>query len=110
ATDVTIDFYRIGYYGGKGGRYISTIGPFAVEPQPTPPVGENRLRECRWARTTALKIPNDWVSGVYLGKLSCSGHRYQSYIIFVVRDDRKADILFQTSDTTWQAYNLWPDN
>jgi len=29
-----------------------------------------------------------------------------SHIIFVVRnDDRKADIVVQTSDTTWQAYN-----
>ncbi len=110
ATDVTIDLYRIGYYGGKGGRHVARLGPFPVTPQPTPPVGEHRLRECRWARTTEIKIPVDWVSGVYVGKLSCRGHRYQSYIIFVVRDDRKADLMFQTSDTTWQAYNKWPDN
>jgi hypothetical protein len=109
-TDVSIDIYRMGYYGGKGGRHITRLGPFAVEAQPTPPVGENRIRECRWNRTAELKIPYDWVSGVYLGKLSCSGHRYQSYIVFVVRDNRKADILFQTSDITWQAYNKWPDN
>jgi hypothetical protein len=109
ATDVHIDVYRMGYYGGKGGRHITRLGPFAVTPQPLPPVGQRRLRECAWARTTRLTIPNDWVSGVYLGKLSCSGHRYQSYVIFVVRDDRKADLLFQTSDTTWQAYNKWPD-
>ena len=32
----------------------------------------------------------------------------QSYIIFVVRDDRKCDFLFQVSDTTWNAYNRWP--
>ncbi len=109
ATDVTIDLYRMGYYGGKGGRHVARLGPFPVTPQPTPPVGEHRLRECQWARTTTITIPADWVSGVYLGKLSCNGHRYQSYIIFVVRDDRPADVLFQTSDTTWQAYNKWPD-
>jgi hypothetical protein len=110
ATDVTVDLYRLGYYNGKGGRHVARLGPFPVTPQPTPPVGEHRLRECAWARTTTLKIPPDWVSGVYLGKLSCSGHRYQSYIIFVLRDDRPADVLFQTSDTTWQAYNKWPEN
>ena len=71
--------------------------------------GPHRLRECKWARTAEIKIQPDWTSGVYVGKLSCSGHRYESYIIFVVRDDRKADLLFQTSDTTWQAYNKWPD-
>lgn len=108
-TNVLIDIFRIGYYGGTGGRFITRLGPFPVELQPTPPVGEHRLRECQWKRTTDLKIPDDWVSGVYLGKLSCEAHRYESYIIFVVRDNRKADILFQTSDTTWQAYNKWPD-
>ena len=29
-------------------------------------------------------------------------------MIFVVRDDRRADFLFQVSDTTWNAYNRWP--
>jgi hypothetical protein len=109
-TAVTIDMYRMGYYGGKGGRLISSLGPFAVSPQPDPVIAEHRLRECRWERTTRLTIPEDWVSGVYLGKLSCEDHRYESYIIFVVRDDREADLLFQCSDTTWQAYNKWPDN
>ncbi len=109
-SEVSIDIYRMGYYGGKGGRHMGTYGPIFVEPQPTPPVGEHRLRECKWKRTVEIKIPKEWVSGVYLGKLSCQENRYQSYIIFVVRDDRKADILVQTSDTTWQAYNKWPDN
>jgi hypothetical protein len=31
-------------------------------------------------------------------------------LIFIVRDQRPADILFQCSDNTWQAYNRWPDN
>jgi hypothetical protein len=57
-----------------------------------------------------LKIPKDWISGVYLGKLTATEHRYQSYVIFIVRDDRKADFLFQCSDNTWQAYNAWPDS
>ena len=109
-TDVTIDFYRIGYYGGKGGRFMQQIGPIAVTPQPEPPIAEHRLRQCNWAVSTSFTIPDDWISGVYLGKLSCSGHRYESYIIFVVRDERKADLLFKTSDTTWHAYNKWPDN
>src|SRR6185503_5575181 len=31
-----------------------------------------------------------------------------SYVIFIVRDDRRADFIFQCSDTTWHAYNRWP--
>ena len=100
----------MGYYGGKGGRFMISLGPFAVRNQPTPPIAEHRLRTCGWEGSTSFTIPNDWISGVYVGKLSCTAHRYQSYIIFVVRDDRKADIMFQTSDMTWQAYNKWPDS
>lgn len=108
-TEVSIDFYRLGYYDGKGGRFMQRIGPFQVETQPTPPIREFRLRACNWEISTSFTIPKEWLSGIYLGKLSCTAHRYQSYIIFVVRDDRKSDYMFQTSDTTWQAYNKWPD-
>lgn len=110
ATEVSIDVFRLGYYGGKGGRFISRLGPFPVDTQPTPPIMEHRLRACNWKPGVSLSIPEDWVSGVYLGKLSCQAHRYESYVVFVVKDDRKADIMFQTSDTTWNAYNKWPDN
>src|SRR5690606_30678141 len=78
-TEVTIDLYRMGYYGGKGGRQIARLGPFPASPQPTPPVAKHRLRECQWRRTATIVVQEDWTSGVYLGKLSCSHHRYQSY-------------------------------
>lgn len=105
-----IDLYRLGYYQGKGGRFVQRLGSFKGRKQETPPEGEERLRECHWESCTTLEIPKDWVSGVYLGKLSALTHRYQSYVIFTVRDDRPADFLFQCSDNTWQAYNAWPDN
>src|SRR5262245_20065124 len=110
ASPFVIDIYRLGYYQGKGGRHLTRLGPFKGTPQPTPPVGAERLRECRWEKCTSLEVPKDWVSGVYLGKLTGQAHRYQSYIIFIVRDDRQADFLFQCSDNTWQAYNAWPDS
>ena len=35
----------------------------------------------------------------------------ESHIVFVVRDDAgRSDVLFQTSDTTWQAYNQYGGN
>jgi hypothetical protein len=109
ATPFHIDLFRFGYYCGTGGRHVARLGPFEGKAQPTPPVGEERLRECRWDKCTTLEIPKDWVSGVYVGKLTAMKHRYESYVVFVVRDDRKADFLFQCSDNTWQAYNQWPD-
>ncbi len=109
-TPVWIDVYRLGYYQGTGGRHLLKLGPFDAVKQPTPPVGELRLRECKWEPTTTLTVPKDWPSGVYVGKLSARKHRYQSYVIFVVTDDRPADFLFQCSTNTWQAYNKWPEN
>ena len=110
ASRFVIDLYRLGYYQGKGGRHVQRLGPFAGKVQPTPIVGKERLRECKWSKAVTFDVPKDWVSGVYLGKLSALDHRYQSYLIFIVRDDRSADFLFQCSDNTWQAYNAWPDN
>lgn len=109
------EVFRTGYYGGKGARKLADLGPFEAAPQPVPVVGENRLRECRWAKTTTLTIPADWLSGVYLVRLttipaSADEPYWQSYIVFIVTDDRPADILLQCSDNTWQAYNRWPDN
>ena len=109
ASPFVIDLYRLGYYQGRGSRHLRRLGPFEGKVQPTPPVGEQRLRECQWESCTRLTIPKDWPSGVYLGKLTSTQHRYQSYVIFIIRDDRPADFLFQCSDNTWQAYNAWPD-
>jgi len=111
----TIEIFRMGYYGGRGARLMTTLGPLSGKTQPDPPVADRRLRECRWEPSTELNIPTDWPSGVYLGRLNCisesrTEHGWQSYFIFVVRDQRKADILFQVSDNTWAAYNRWPDD
>jgi hypothetical protein len=104
----TLDIYRMGYYGGSGGRHLMTFGPLPGQVQPESEIGPKRLRECKWESSLRLTIPEDWVSGVYLGKLTALRQELQSYVIFIVKDDRPADFIFQCSDTTWQAYNRWP--
>src|SRR5438094_6245647 len=32
ASAFTIDLYRLGYYGGTGGRHVATLGPFEGKP------------------------------------------------------------------------------
>jgi hypothetical protein len=108
ARQFTIDLYRTGYYGGKGGRHMARLGPFAGEPQPVPMMGMERVRECAWQPAAEFEIPADWPSGVYLGKLALAGEPVESYTIFIVKSKRLAQILFQCSDLTWQAYNKWP--
>jgi hypothetical protein len=109
-----IEIFRTGYYGGKGARLMTKLGPFQGKKQPDPVLGPRRLLECKWEPVTTLKIPSDWPSGVYLGRLTTIPNNekesyWQSYVVFIVRDARPADILFQCSDNTWQAYNRWPD-
>jgi hypothetical protein len=110
-----VEIFRMGYYGGRGARLMKTIGPVQGETQPTPEPGAKNLHECRWKPSAELTIPPDWVSGVYLGRLTTLPDSdrtpyWQSYVVFVVTDDRPADVLFQCSDNTWQAYNRWPNN
>ena len=108
ASDVSLDIYRMGYYGGGGGRWMMQLGPVACDTQPDPPTGPRRMRRCTWPATFQFTIPLDWPSGIYVGKLTAHREGWQSYVIFIVRDDRPADLLFQCSDHTWQAYNRWP--
>ena len=109
-SEFELEIFRTGYYGGTGGRFMRRFASIQGHTQPDPAVGENRLRACQWEPSVEFTIPNDWLSGVYLGKLTAKEDGVQSYVIFIVRDNRPCDLLFQTSDMTWQAYNSWPTN
>lgn len=108
ASSYTLELYRMGYYGGKGGRLIKSVGTLEGKPQAIPVAGQNNLVECQWDIAYQTVIPEDWVTGVYLGKLTASGDGSQSYVVFILKDKRNADVMFQCSDMTWQAYNRWP--
>ncbi|MHC4718125.1 MAG: N,N-dimethylformamidase beta subunit family domain-containing protein, partial [Planctomycetota bacterium] len=109
-SEFSIHIYRLGYYNGDGGRFMTTLGPFEGKAQPVPARDgkRHRLRECRWEACTKLTVPADWVSGVYVGRLKAKLKAAESYVIFIVRDDRKADFMFQCSTNTWVIYNRWP--
>lgn len=111
AQAFTIEIYRMGWYGGNGGRLMTQVSDLSGTTQNIPPVDPSTgLLELNWSPNHALTIPNSWVSGAYLAKL-INANGYDNYIPFVVRDDnRSADILYQQSVTTYQAYNNFPDN
>ncbi|MBN9691818.1 MAG: hypothetical protein J0M24_16375 [Verrucomicrobia bacterium] len=108
ASPFRVEIYRLGWYGGLGARKVQELGPLPGVTQPDPPIGPKRRRDCAWEPSAQIRIPDDWVSGVYLGKLTSEKDGWQSYVTFIVRDQRRADFLFQCSDHTWQAYNRWP--
>jgi hypothetical protein len=118
ASSYHIDILRVGYYQGDGARkVVSNMQPKATLPQSQPtcltdttaPTG---LIDCgNWAVSASWTVPSNAVSGLYLAHLVRDDTGGSSLIPFVVRDDAShSDILFQTDDETWQAYNTYGDN
>jgi len=88
---------------------LDTIGPLNGSQQSAPIEDFNTGRvTTQWEASYVLSIPSSWTSGVYLAKL-INANGYESYIVFVVRDDgRSAQFLVQIPVTTCQAYNAYP--
>lgn len=103
-----IDVYRLGYYGGTGGRLMVSSGLLSGVTQPecqmTDPA--TKLVECNWSTSYTIAVGTDWTSGLYIAKLTDQRTSKQSQVWFVVRDDSStSDVLFQSSFTTYLAYN-----
>ncbi|HEX2713315.1 MAG TPA: N,N-dimethylformamidase beta subunit family domain-containing protein [Candidatus Acidoferrales bacterium] len=112
APAYTIDIWRMGYYGGAGARQIASLRPSAPLPQKQPACLANAatgLVDCgNWAVSGSWAVPSNAVSGIYFALIRRLDTWGASTIFFIVRDDtRVTDLLFQTSDLTWQAYNVW---
>ncbi len=104
-----IAVYRLGWYQGNGARLVATIPASATTAKNqtcTPMDPQTSLVDCgNWDLSASWQVPSTAVSGVYVAQLRAPDGS-DSHIVFVVRDDsRHSDMLFQTSDTTWQAYN-----
>lgn len=110
AAQFTIDIYRLGWYGGNGARKVDSLPAAAIQAQQQQSCRidvATELYDCgNWAVSASWTVPQTAVSGVYVAKLSRSDTGGASHITFVVRDDAStSELFFQTSDTTWHAYN-----
>ncbi|WP_241986352.1 N,N-dimethylformamidase beta subunit family domain-containing protein, partial [Cryobacterium psychrophilum] len=116
ASSYRIDILRLGYYQGNGARKVAVgLLPTASLPQTQPACltfSATGLIDCgNWAQSALWNVPADAVSGVYIAHLIRNDTGGSSLIPFVVRDDAsRSSIVFQTSDTTWQAYNSYGGN
>ena len=105
-----LDIYRMGYYGGDGARKVATVPGLAQNQDPCLDDSTTGLIDCgNWAESASWAVPADAVSGIYFAKLVRDGGTSDgSHIFFIVRDDAShSNLLFQTSDTTWEAYNQY---
>src|SRR5450755_2573603 len=113
ATAYAIDIYRMGYYGGDGARREAIITPNITVSQGQPTCSTNPatgLVDCgNWGVSATWNVPSTAVSGVYFAHIyRTDGTRDESQISFVVTNAAStSNIVFMTSDETWQAYNDW---
>jgi hypothetical protein len=109
-----IDILRLGYYGGDGARLIAAnLSPTGPSNQPACLTqASTGLIDCgNWGVSRSWTVPTTAVSGVYIAHLVRNDTGGDSQIIFVVRDDAShSDVVVQTSDATWQAYNDYGGN
>jgi N,N-dimethylformamidase beta subunit-like, C-terminal len=117
AARYRVEVYRLGWYGGSGGRRIACVpdcyGEEQGSPRPVPPIdavtGEVRAG---WPTTDRVPIGADAVSGYYVARLVLTSGPQAgraSRVFFVVRDppERRSRVVVQVPVNTWEAYNGW---
>jgi hypothetical protein len=105
-----INIYRLGYYGGNGATLVTSLQHQAasavVQPAALTDPSTGLIDAGNWQTTDSWLVPTNATSGVYIANVIDGTQVFQ--IPFVIRDDSShSDIVFQTSDQTWQAYNPW---
>jgi hypothetical protein len=116
AARYRIEVYRVGWYGGAGGRLVGCVPGCATDEQGTarshPSPDANGETVAGWPVTDEFPIPGDAVSGYYVANLlltSGASSGKASSVFFVVRAPamRRSMILVQVPVNTWNAYNNW---
>ena len=117
AATYRVEVYRLGWYGGAGGRLMTCLPsctgskPAISQPYPTldPATG---LGRAGWTTTDSFTIGSTWVSGYYVAQVKLTsgeqvGHAFTIPLIVRAPATRAKTMLVQASSNTWQAYNKW---
>ncbi|HET8720623.1 MAG TPA: N,N-dimethylformamidase beta subunit family domain-containing protein [Nitrospira sp.] len=110
AGQFTWQVFRMGGYGGTGGRLYGQGGPVSAPTQANPSFDPaTGLVRAGWPATFSFSTRNSdgspWLTGVYVVLLTKSDG-WQTYAIFILRDDtRNAEVALHLPTSTWHAYN-----
>jgi hypothetical protein len=119
-TRYSIKIYRLGWYGGYGGRlmtsranqvghaqgYYDTHTHLLVNCSSCYIDKNTGLVECNWQPSYTLTVPSAWITGAYLAKFT-DANGLQTYVPFVVRGNAHSLYVAVSPDTTNEAYNDW---
>lgn len=104
-----VSAYRIGWYGGQGGRLVwrSEEQPGVVQPGAVEDPVATKTWSAPWAPSLTVQTDATWPPGQYLLRLESSDGG-ATFVPLVIRDDEShSALLMQSAVTTWQAYNGW---
>lgn len=101
---VVIELFRLGYYGGLGGRLIWHSSTVDAHPQPSCSAPYPGPVVCPWAPTLRVPLDPSWISGIYIVKVTDATGSAYAYPL-VVTDRRQAAFAVVVPQFTWQAYN-----
>lgn len=108
AAKYKVQAFRMGYYGGLGGRLIWQSPPQRGASQVTPTAqAPTYTVEARWKPSTTIHVDATWPPGDYLLKLAGDGGQQRYVPLTVVDDASTAALVIQNAITTWEAYNDW---
>src|SRR5436305_1233519 len=119
-TLYSLGVYRIGWYGGMGGRLKFLLSNQVGHAQGYYDAQAHHLVNCKsclvnlniglveanWEPSYTLTVPSDWVTGVYLAKFA-DANGLQTYVPFDVLGNDHSTFVVVTADTTYEAYNSW---
>ncbi len=100
-------WYRIGWYGGAGGRLMRIDRGLSAKPTPALVVDATSGRaEEPWPEVLRIQVPPGWTSGMYVVVLDPSAGTAGT-AVFIVRPGAvpPASVLYVNAAATWQAYN-----
>ena len=120
AARYRVEIFRLGWYGGSGGRRLLCLPSRSgdeqgnAQPLPGPPPDDPHSPPIRanWPVTDTFAAGSNWVSGSYMIRfVLTSGPRVglASWTFLIVREPaaRTSQILVQVPVNTWEAYNAW---
>jgi len=102
----TVRAFRLGWYGGTGGRLLWTSATVPGRPQPAPTVGPDRMVSTTWQ--PSLTVPTmGWPAGAYLLLLTAANGKEKYVPITVRSDSTRGAVVIVDAVNTYQAYNAW---
>jgi hypothetical protein len=104
--DFTVRAFRIGWYGGKGGRLLWSSPTIPGRPQAAPTLAAGRMVTTHWR--PSLTVPTTgWPAGTYLLLLTAANGK-QKYVPITIRSETTKDaVVIVNAVATYQAYNEW---